>query len=117
MKIVEHTDDRGRKYQMKLPPEAEEFEAEMGILIGPPDVVDALELPEPWATKLHNQLYARGIFSYDKARNAKALRGAIMAVFKIDIQLLQQAFLQSERESEISIDNPNGREELSIKEV
>lgn len=84
----------GRKYQVLVDG------AGNRITIGPPEgLVDALELPEPFATRLHNILYDRGIFNKDAAmRNSQSLVGALQEALNIDVQKLTEAFFKYEQE-------------------
>lgn len=97
MRDVEYTDPRGRKYRVYLP-EGEPVErAPMGIPIGPPDVVETLGIAEPFATRLHNELYARGLFTADIARRKPTeLQAAIMSAAKVDAQTVYKAFVETE---------------------
>lgn len=73
------------------------------IPIGPPEgLVDSLELPEPFATTLHNILYARGIFTYADATKPKALIGALQEALTLDAQKLAEAFSKFEKEEVVS---------------
>jgi hypothetical protein len=102
MRTIEHTDERGRKYKVRLPDHAPDEDADLGIILGPPDVVDELELPEPFATRLHNQLYNRGLYTLSDVRKKRTLlQGAIMAAVGVDAQLLTQAYQNSEKEVDL----------------
>jgi hypothetical protein len=99
VRLVDYTDTKGRKYRVQLPDEASDDEAASGIPVGPPDVVDALALPEPIATRLHNQLHSRGLWTYkDVAKRPGAVQGALQSALQVDVQLLAEAFKQYESE-------------------
>lgn len=70
------------------------------IIIGPPEgLVDALNLPEPFATTLHNILYNRGLFnSKEVGKDPRALIGALQEAMNLDMQRLTEAFLNYEKE-------------------
>jgi len=70
------------------------------IVIGPPEgLVDSLKLPEPFATTLHNVLYARGLYnSAEVAKNPRVLIGALQEAMNLDVQRLTEAFLNYEKE-------------------
>ena len=87
MQETEHIDERGRKYKAFR-------EGEQILIVGPPEeLVDELELPEPFATRLHNILYNRGIITYkDLARNPNNLIGALQEAYRLDVQKLTTAF-------------------------
>ena len=108
MKQADWTDGRGRKYRVILPDEANETEAPMGIPLGPPDAVDFLELPEPFATRLHNTLHERGLYrARDIRKNPQAIFGALQSALKVDVHLLMQAY--AEAEMEVPFEQQNGR--------
>ena len=94
MKIIEHVDELGRKYK------AYSDGGEAVVIIGPPEgLVDDLELPEPFATRLHNIMYARGFFSYqDIAKAGSGLLGALQEALAIDAQKLSEIFFRYEKE-------------------
>lgn len=100
MKVITYTDERGRNYQVELPREAPDSDVHMGIFLGPPDVVDSLELPEPFATDLHNQLHRRGIMTLDDIKkNPNGLEGALKSALKIDVQMLHNAYQTEEMDA------------------
>ena len=81
-----YQDRDGRWWQVLVPTESSEAEAHLGIPIGPPPL-DGLALPEPYATRLHNELFHRRIFSAKQARrHASDISSAIRQVFAIDVQ-------------------------------
>ena len=84
----------GRKYR------ALEDGAGNAILIGPPEgLVDDLNLPEPFATNLHNILYARKLFTAaDLARNPRELQGALQEAMLLDVQRLTEAYFKYSQE-------------------
>ena len=94
MDIVEYVDEKGRKYKAY---QAGELEP---LIIGPPQgLVDDLDLPEPFATNLHNILYQRGLFSYSVVKkDAKNLLGALNEALRIDVQKLTAGFFKFEKE-------------------
>lgn len=74
-------------------------EGEHRVILGPPEgLVDALNLPEPFATNLHNALYARRIFTFREAQNHKAIQGALQEALQLDVQKLTEIFLNYETE-------------------
>jgi hypothetical protein len=87
MDKIEHIDTKGRKYSAFTNGEG------AIIIIGPPEgLVDDLQLPEPFATNLHNVLYSRGIFNFETASKGQVLLGALQEALLIDAQILLQAF-------------------------
>lgn len=88
MDIIEYIDpENGRKYQAYVDDQGGR------IIKGPPEgLVDSLNLPEPFATKLHNVLYDRGIFDYATAARGQNLVGALQEALLVDAQILLDAF-------------------------
>lgn len=98
MRPVDYADERGRKYRVRLPDGVVEADAEMGIPIGPPDVVDELGLPEPFATRLHNMLFDYQLWNIQEVRKKrKILFHLLQRALKIDVQILMDAFRELER--------------------
>ena len=98
MRQVEYTDERGRKYIVSLPDNVPDSEADKGILIGPPDVVDNLGLHEPLATRLHNELFANKLWNIKIVRRQpKLLFGILHRVLKVDVHRLMSAYMELER--------------------
>ena len=98
MRQIDYTDERGRKYRVLLPDDAPDEQAPVGIPVGPPDVVDDLGLPPETATRLHNALFRHGLWNAAiAAKNANLLMQAVLSTFKIDAQVLQEAFYKLEK--------------------
>lgn len=70
------------------------------IPIGPPEgLVDSLGVPEPFATNLHNILYARGLLTLqDVTRRPMELVGALQEAYTLDAQKLQEAYFKYSQE-------------------
>ena len=93
MEKIIHTDELGRKY------DAWKGVDGFAIIIGPPEgLTDSLGLPEPFATRLHNILHARGIINYRDACRANAVQGALQDALSIDVQKLNEAYFRYEQE-------------------
>jgi len=92
MEEIEHIDELGRKYRAFT-------DGEGSIIIkGPPEnLVDVIHLPEPFATTLHNILYARGIFDYQTAARGQNLFGALQEALLLDVQKLIEAYYHFEQ--------------------
>jgi hypothetical protein len=87
----------GRKYLAHVSPDEQ---AGAFVIIGPPEsLVDELGLPEPFATNLHNVLYARHIFTYHDIANMKTAIGVLQEALSIDAQRLAEIFSKFETES------------------
>lgn len=76
-------------------------EGKQKIIIGPPeDLVDDLGFPEPFATRLHNILHARGFLNYsDVSKRSKELIGALQEALLVDAQLLAQKYFEMSQEA------------------
>lgn len=87
----------GRKYMAYMSPDEQQG---AHVIIGPPEgLVDYLGLPEPFATTLHNTLFARGLYNYKAiAANQKVAVGVLQEVLAMDAQRLVQAFFHFETE-------------------
>lgn len=96
METVEYIDPaNGRKYEALV-----NGRDDMRVIKGPPEgLVDSLGLPEPFATTLHNILYARRIFTTaDIARDSRSLMGALQEALLLDVQRLTEAYFHYEKE-------------------
>ena len=97
MRVVEY-EKNGRRYLVQLPNEAPDSDAEKGIPVGPPNIDDLISLPEPFSTRLHNELFARRIFTLnDTMKNQNEVRAALHAAFRIDVQVIQEAYQKFEQ--------------------
>lgn len=85
LKQVEYSDVAGRHWARMLPNSEPNSRAGIGIPVGPPPL-DSLDLPEDLQTRLHNELYARGILTLDQAlTNRREIQAAMMAAFRLDV--------------------------------
>lgn len=102
MKKVEYTDGRGRKFLVLMDEEDDESKAEDGIPVGPPDIVDDLDLPENIKVELHNQLFRRKLWNATEVtKRPKELQGALQAALSINIQKVHKAYIDYEKEPEL----------------
>jgi hypothetical protein len=90
MEQTEYIDERGRKYKVWSNGDG------LRVVIGPPEgMVDSLGFPEEFATRLHNILYARQLFSLaDISKTQNALVGAIQETLGLDAQRLHEAYFK-----------------------
>lgn len=97
MELKTITHENGRKYEAMV-------SGDQAIIIGPPEgLVDMLNLPEPFATKLHNVLHQRGILNYQTvAHRSKELQGVFQEVLLVEAQTLLAAFFQYENDNQES---------------
>lgn len=93
MRLLDYTDERGRRWRVALPEDAPDSDAARGALIGPPPVADDIGLPEPQATRLHNELHRRGLYRLrDVQRRPQDVQAALMAALGLDMQRIAQAY-------------------------
>ena len=93
MKTITHTDEKGRKYRVRIPDDAGDDQSHLGIRLGPPDNIDELGLPEEISTRLHNRLFDMGLMTLkDVQRNPTFLFGALQSALQTDVQQLQELY-------------------------
>jgi len=94
MERIIHVDEKGRKY------DAWKGAEDMIVIIGPPEgLIDSLNIPEPFATNLHNVLHDRKLFNYrDVSSKPQSLIGALQEALLIDMQRLSEAYFRYEQE-------------------
>lgn len=103
MKQVDYKDERGRWYRVQLPDDAPVDQAALGVPVGPPNIVDLLGFPEPFATNFHNQLFMRKLFCADDIRkNAQGLQGAILSALAVDVSSVYEAYIQLETDANLT---------------
>lgn len=84
MRTVDYTDDDGRSWRVQLPDELGDDMAHMGIPVGPPDL-SSLGLHSELLTRLHNELFRRGIITYaDALKRQPEILAAWQAALKVD---------------------------------
>lgn len=89
---MDWTDSEGRKTRVQIPQDAPDSDASKGIVVGPPSV-ESLSLPQDIGVRLHNQLYARQLFSMsDVRRRRRDVLGALMAALKVDAERIVQLY-------------------------
>lgn len=103
MREVEYRDDSGRLFRVIVPDDAPRENYKYGMIVGPPmDLVDSLDIPEPIATRFHNALYARGMFTYlDVVKRKQDLFGAWQSTLMVDTEKILEAYYKEY--------NPDGR--------
>lgn len=88
--------EEGRKYLAIL---SEDVPTGAYVKVGPPEgLVDTLGLPGDIATRLHNILYDRKLFTYKDISRPGAAIGALQEALSVDAQALAEAFAQYEKE-------------------
>lgn len=94
MKRVPYTDAQGRITMVLLPDDVPDNDAYMGVPLGPP-ALDALGLPESVQTRLHNELFYRGLYNViDIKRDPQAVASALMAALKVDAETIKSIYVE-----------------------
>ena len=74
----------GRKFKVLVPDDAPKSTWDAGITLGPPDLTP-LGLPSKIATRLHNELFNRGLItSRDVRKRGQDVFGALQAALAVD---------------------------------
>lgn len=95
-RVVVWVDDMGRKYNSIIPAGATDGEAVRGVKYGPPPL-DVLGLPTDVSVRLHNELFARGLFTYEQVRHSlNEVLGAIQQAFRVDAQIVSALYYRKE---------------------
>lgn len=95
-KQVEYTDLLGRKTLVILPDDVPDTDGYMGIPIGPPSL-DSLDLPPETQTRIHNELFYRGLYSVkDVASRPSDVVAALMSALKVDAEIIKRAYTTTE---------------------
>ena len=82
----------GRSYKVQVPNDAPAGLWPAGIIIGPPDLA-GLSLPPIIETRLHNELFARGLITErDIRKRMPELQAALMAALKVDVNTIMEAY-------------------------
>ncbi len=109
MKEAKYTDAAGRQWAVLLPDGMPDGDATLGIPLGPPSM-GPLGLPEEVEVRLHNQLFARRLFS---AKDVRARRievfAALQAAFAIDMQRIVALYLAPPVEASVVSGDGTGR--------
>ena len=87
----------GRKYEVIFSPD---MPPGAYVIVGPPEgLMESMGLPEPFATRLHNILFDRRIFTYKDVSGSRIATGVLQEALQIDAQILAEAFSNYEKES------------------
>ena len=98
MKIVSYEDSKGRMWATRLPDDAPEEDAPMGIPLGPPPL-ESLALPEETEIRLHNQLFSRRLFTEkDVKTRISDVVGALQAALAVDAGAIISLYNNSKEE-------------------
>lgn len=94
--IEKEVTENGRKYWVIV---SEDAPTGAYVKVGPPEgIVDGLGLPDDIATRLHNILYDRRIFTYEDISRPGASLGALQEALSVDAQRLAEAFAHYQTE-------------------
>lgn len=92
MREASYTDSLGRKWAVWLPDGLTDADASMGLPLGPPPLTP-LGLPQDIEIRLHNELYARRIFTAEDAERRKPdIISALQATLKIEARKILDLF-------------------------
>jgi hypothetical protein len=84
MRQTSYTATDGRIYIVMLPDALPDAEAYRGMKVGPPRL-DLPDLPEAVAVRLHNELAARRVLTYqDARRRPNEIAAALIAAMRLD---------------------------------
>lgn len=84
---------QGRWYKAIVPDDAPESKWQYGIVVGPP-ALEQLGLPPEIETRLHNELYVRGLIVLDDVlRRLPDVEAALRAALKVDAQAIQACYV------------------------
>ncbi len=96
-----YVDEQGRYHAVLLPNGTNEKDAAKGLPLGPPSL-ESLGLPEEVETRLHNELFARKLFTGKDVRKRRIdVFGALQAALKVDIEKVVQIYLVQEVTSDV----------------
>lgn len=85
-----YTDSDGRMFRVLVP---EGGDPKYGVIVGPP-LLDNLNLPTVTMIKLHNELYHRGLFTYDDVKNRRSeVMSALQSALKLTIEGIVEAYV------------------------
>jgi hypothetical protein len=97
MRKVEY-EVNGRKFLTMLPEGVDNVD--LGVPIGPPEFTDFLNLPEPFATRLHNQFFNRKLFTLqDLQKRPQEIQAALMSAMRVDMSTIMRAYKEAEQET------------------
>lgn len=92
MRRVMHKDKQGRKTWVNIPENAPDSHAAMGLLVGPPSLVD-LKLPRDVEVFLHNQLFDRGLIERkDVKARPQDIFAALQAAYRVDVAAITNLY-------------------------
>lgn len=85
LRVVDYRDAEGRTVRVLLPEEADDSDAPIGLVVGPPDLT-ALGLPTAIEVRLNNELHSRGLFTlHDARRRFRDLEAAVRAALRFEV--------------------------------
>ena len=101
LRELDYEDSQGRRWRVRLPVNLGDEHAAQGLLIGPMPIVDSLNLCEPFATRLHNELHRRNLWRLRDIQQRRGdLQAAILAAHRLDAQTIEGEYSRLERSEE-----------------
>jgi len=95
--MIVDTEREGRKYKVQVPDGAPEAMWPAGIIIGPPDL-SSLNLDYETETRLHNELFNRGLITLrDTRKRIQEIQAALQAAFRVDAGTIMEAYQNAGR--------------------
>ena len=92
MRAVDFTDKLGYTRRVLLPDSASDLEVDLGVPVGPPDL-EPLGLPIALERRLHRELVARGLWTYnDVLKRPNELKGAWQSALGVDVSRLMSLY-------------------------
>lgn len=86
LRQIEYKDFDGRLSRRLIPVGAPDYDASVGIVVGPPPL-GVLDLPLSLEVALNNELYARGLFTErDITKRRNEAIAAVMAACRVDVE-------------------------------
>ena len=101
MRQVDYEREDGRWFRVLLPDEAPDSDAPAGIPIGPPEFDSLSETwPPGTLTRLHNELFHRGILTFrDAVRHRQDIVNAIQRALALDVETVMIAYQEEEEDA------------------
>lgn len=97
----------------KIPEGVPDSQASVGIPVGPPPL-DGLGLPLEIEVRLHNQLFARGIFTERDARKRlDEIRSSLISALQSDVNRILAIYQGNDAETILNVNGSGSRKELT----
>lgn len=92
MREVTYTDGLGQMFLTRIPDSAPDAHAAFGVRVGPPEL-DTLGLPIEIQVRLHNELYARRVWTWAELRARRAdVADALRTALKLGVGDIERVY-------------------------